>query len=214
MNLHIFSGRSEPRLYNRSQDFVTSSLNYNMAVLYLNKAHSIPSRDIIVDRSFYIKTVNLIDTSFHLFSSVTKSHPNNVRAWLHLAQCSVEKHKKIKIYKNSRYEIVTARKGNLQKSFIRTLSSPDADKIVCPEKKSLSPSLRYGSLCISRCLKLLDNCVTTDDPTEGKLVEKLECSPSWPVKSDEATRLRCSALACGAYLSLCLGKYFFGLMIF
>ncbi|XP_076034064.1 CCR4-NOT transcription complex subunit 10 isoform X2 [Oratosquilla oratoria] len=164
--------------------------------------------------------MNKPDRAFTFLMEVIKVHTCNPRLWLRIAECCIAQHKMV-IEDDGN-------KSNLRKSLVQGVVGVGAHRKIClsmsisghNKRVSEMPldandpemSLEFARLCLRNAISLLpDNIsissLTDEQEASGVLPELYQASPSSPMRGNEVLSVRVSALACSAYVSLCLSDF-------
>lgn len=163
--------------------------------------------------------MNKPDKAFDFLLEVLQVHSMNPRLWLRLAECCIAVHKSgLKDDISAKRSIVqgTVGVGLHRKICLATCISDHNKKHCDPQSESDAafpePTLEFARLCLRNALTLLPDNVSTTSLTDeqeasGVMPELYPAGPSSPLRGTEVVSLRVSALACSAYVCLCLSDY-------
>uniref|UniRef100_A0A672H6D1 CCR4-NOT transcription complex subunit 10 n=1 Tax=Salarias fasciatus TaxID=181472 RepID=A0A672H6D1_SALFA len=161
--------------------------------------------------------------AFECLMEAVQVYHSNPRLWLRLAECCISANKG-----GSEQETkgLPCKKGIVQsivgQGYHRKiiLASPSTQNSVYSEGQSAAipvASMEFAAICLRNALLLLPDLQAADNKTENgsKLSSSqsgsqeadkfLSAAPSAPLRKQELENLRCSILACSAYVALALG---------
>ncbi|KAK6623980.1 hypothetical protein RUM44_010837 [Polyplax serrata] len=168
--------------------------------------------------------------AFDCLTEAVQVYHMNPRLWLRMAECCIMAHKSnndedfnIHVRKNDLVSSVIG-SGQHKKLVITNKLSKD-----CPYNNEYqsyaipAPTLEFAFLCVRNALHLLPpnekgeihsgRSTPIQEPTAANLERPSETqsafygAPSSPIGESEVKSLRCSVLAAGAYVTLCLGDH-------
>lgn len=163
--------------------------------------------------------MNKPDKAFDFLLEVLQVHPMNPRLWLRLAECCITVHKLgLKEDQSSKRSIIQGTIGvGMHRKICLTTRITDHNKKkseMHPESDAAfpEPTLEFARLCLRNALTILPENVSTTSLTDeqevsGVMPELYPAGPSSPLRGAEVVSLRVSALACSAYVGLCLSDF-------